>query len=328
MCMRFRVVSFILGFLMALACFSVSTHPVLAFAISPVVVDLEVDPGTAAQGKVQITNTDGKDQTYYIGVQNFVAKGEDGAQDFLPESDITGLASWITPQTRSVRLGANETREFGYAVNVPKNAEPGGHYAAMFFSTVPLNSDRGSAVGVGAKTGLLFLLRVPGDIREDARIESFRVNSGQIDRLPAYFEMRVRNLGNVHFKPEGNVVIKNFLGQEVAKVPLNPRKSSVLPNSIRRIDTVWAKTFDVSSGGFFTELKNEWKNFAIGRYTAVAEGFYGVRKQSLAASVVFWVVPWRLIVVTVFALLILVGCLKLYHRFVVNSAVKKIRSQF
>lgn len=303
-------------------CFGASAAQ--AFSVSPVIVDLDVAPDAAAQGTLHIVNNAEDRQTYYVTVQKFVAQGEEGQQDFLPETDQTGLAAWITPQARSVTLEPDEAMDFTYAVPVPKDAEPGGHYAALFFSTRPEAGAGGSSVGMGAKTGILFLLKVPGDIKEDARVETFRMSGGErIDRLPAYFEVRIRNLGNVHFRPEGTIVVKNMFGTVSADVPVNPRSSAVLPNSIRRVESVWAKTFDIPRGGFFTELKNEWNNFAIGRYTADINATYGASKQSLHGRVVFWVFPWRLLLAAAAALVALLLLLTGYNRMVASAALKR-----
>ncbi|MBU1349100.1 hypothetical protein KJ781_03455 [Patescibacteria group bacterium] len=307
----------------------VLARPASAFTVSPIIIDLDIDSGKAAQGALRISNDAEQTQTYFVSVQKFVAQGEEGQQEFLPEEDRSGLSSWITPQARAVTLGPKETMDFTYVVNVPERAEPGGHYAAVFFSTRPDVQEDSSSVGMGAKTGILFLLKVPGDIKEDARVESFRVSGGsRIDRLPAYFELRIRNLGNVHFRPEGTIVIKNIFGSVAARVPVNPRRSAVLPNSIRRVETAWAKTFDEVEGeGFITGVKNEWRNFAIGRYTADLEAIYGSGKQTLRGDVTFWVFPWRLTVIAVSILLLLIVLFKLYNRMVIRAALKQMRSK-
>jgi len=293
----------------------------IAFGVSPVIVDLEVAPGSAAHGEVQLMNSADQERIYYVTTQNFVAKGEDGQQDFLPEEQKSGLATWILPERRTVTLQAGQTFSLNYVVNVPANAEPGGHYAALFFSDQP-GSDTGSAVGVGAKVGVLFLLRVPGDIQESVRVESFRTASDRLTSLPAYFELRLRNLGNVHVRPEGTVVMRNMFGSVVGKVPVNPRQAVVLPNSIRRFDPAWANTFEIEQGGFFAALKNEWKNFAIGRYTAEVDAQYGAQKQALSAKTTFWVFPWHVLLLIALGIILLIVLLKLYNRMIVRAALK------
>jgi len=298
-----------------------------AFIVSPVIVDLDISPGKANQGTIHLINNAENTQTFYVSIQTFVARGEEGQQDFLPEDNRIGLPSWIIPEARSITLAPNEGKDFTYVVNVPANAEAGGHYAAMFFSTLPVTEEGGASVGVGAKTGILFLLKVPGDIKEDARIESFAVNNGgMFDRLPAYFDTRIRNLGNIHFRPQGDIVIKSMFGSTSARFPMNPLNAAVLPNSIRRVQTVWAiKTFDsyTGKGTFFGELKDEWNNFAIGRYTAELDATYGTSKQPLHGQVTFWVFPWRLALVAGVLIVILILLLMGYNRMVVRSALKK-----
>ena len=48
-------------------------------------------------------------------------------------------------------------------------------------------------------------------------------------RLPISFETRIQNLGNVHVKPKGSIVVKNMFGKEVVAVPLNPDNFIILP---------------------------------------------------------------------------------------------------
>lgn len=299
-------------------------HIAQAFSVSPVTIDLETAPGAVARGEMHITNTSDEARTYYVSIQKFVASGEDGQQKFLPDTDVSGLASWIAPQALRITLKPHETVPFAYAVNVPANAEPGGHYAALFFSNRPDNGTEGqSAIGIGAKVGVLFLVRVPGDIREDARVESFRVTDADpLDHLPAHFELRLRNLGSVHLRPQGSIVITNMFGGVSANIPVNPRQGAVLPNSIRRLETAWTKTSMDGTGGFFSELKNEWSNFAIGRYTAEVQGTYGSTHRPIVATASFWVIPWRILLAAALLVLAILLCVKMYNRMVINAVLK------
>jgi hypothetical protein len=145
-----------------------------AVSVSPVIYDQSADPGQVLQGTIRVQNDTAQEQTYYTSAQNFVSQGEEGQQTFLPEAEKDGLASWISLEENTVKLQAGKSHDFKWALNVPKNAEPGGHYAAVFFSTAPNTSEQ-SSVGVGGKTGVLFLVNVSGNVKEAADIESFNV---------------------------------------------------------------------------------------------------------------------------------------------------------
>ena len=306
-----------------------------AFSVSPVLVDQTMDPGSFVQGKFHIMNDTKSDQTYYASVQNFIAQGEEGEQTFLPDTDTTGLVSWITLDQKSITLKPGQTNDFAWAVHVPKDGEPGGHYAAVFFSNLPPETEGQSSIGVGAKTGVLFLVNVRGNIQEAASVASFRLLNDRnadtnakgisyLDHLPATFESCIQNGGNVHFTLNGKISVANMFGSKVAEIPANPNGAHVLPNSIRRILSSWGP--DISEGkGFWSGLSAEWKGFAIGRYTAELHGTYGSTNQPLTASVAFWIIPWRLLIVFLLGLIALILLLKGYNALIIKSATSKTK---
>jgi len=321
----------------ATACLSVMlllAKPASAVTISPILFDLSMDPGQVKQGVILVQNDTNQTQTYYASTQNFVGKGEEGQQEFLTEKETTGLASWIKLESDSVTLDPGKSAEFKWVINLPKNAEPGGHYAAVFFAMQP-KDEKGTSVGIGGRTGALFLVNVSGNIRESANIESFRImNDADTDKakptslinsLPAYFETRIKNTGSVHLMPEGNIVIKNIFGNTVGTVSVNPTKGRVLPDGIRKYRTMWGSKDTIEGNGFFAGLKREWKGFAIGRYTAELDAKYGTQNQSLKASVSFWILPWRIILLALILLVALLLGLKLYNKMIIKSAMSKSR---
>lgn len=300
-----------------------------ALAVSPVLYDYEIAPGTSKQGTIMLVNDTERQSTFSLEVKNFVALGEDGAQEYLDEETPTDLASWISVDQPTINLGPGESGQFPFIINVPKDAEPGGHYASVFFYRKPAAS-AGTGVGVAEKIGVLILVSIPGNVREDARIESFTIQGSNVrSHLPVYFDLRLRNLGSVHFRPRGSLVIRNVFGRVVQRVSANPKNAAVLPNSVRRVESVWANTLDTSSErGFWEDVKNEWRNFAFGRYRATAEIAYGSQaNQLVSSSVTFWVIPWRLLLIAAGALLILIILVKLYNRLLIRTALKKDTQQ-
>jgi len=309
---------------LSFAIYLISAHPAQAIVVSPVTVEHELAPGMSATGNVRVSNDTNEEETYYVSIQTFIAKGEEGEQQYLPETDVAGLPSWFSLSTKSITLQPKESKEFEYTINVPPNGEPGGHYATLFFSTTPSDGP-GSNVGIAAKTGIIFLVNVTGDIKESAVIESFTANNNIVSHLPEFMSLRIRNDGSVHLRPEGVLAVRNMWGGIVARVAANPNKSAILPNSVRRLNVWWAKSNDIdNSGTFFGELKNEWKNFGFGRYSATVDVYYGSKKTPLVPkTVTFWVIPWRLLTVFIIIALILMGIMQLYSKSVVSSAIKK-----
>lgn len=310
------------GVVITLLAFWSFTFSAQAFSLSPVSVELEASPDSVVTGQIEITNTFNEPRTYYVSVQKFTAQGEEGQPDFISAADSSGVASWLVPERTSVPLEPRETRAFAYTLTLPADAEPGGHFAAIFFSDLPPQGRGGTSIGIGAKVGALFFLRVPGEIVEAARIEDFRVSGdGVLNRLPASFELRIRNLGSVHLRPQGEIVFENVLGKTADRTQLNPQQNIILPGSARRLEPVWVKRGDLRTGDFWDEVKNEWRNFAFGRYTARVAGTYGATRQPLSAETTFWVMPRRLLFLAFLVLLSVFSGLKLYQRLLVRAVL-------
>jgi hypothetical protein len=324
-CMHRRS-ALLISALLIVGCFVAQAVPAArALAVSPVLYDFEIAPGSSKQGVITLVNDTDEEDTYALQVRNFVAMGEDGAQEYLDEEAPSGLASWIALDKQSVTLDAAQSGQFNFSVNVPANAEPGGHYASIFFTHAG-RPGAGTGVGIGGQVGVLILVNVPGDVREEASVESFTLQgSGVRSHLPVVFDLRLQNKGSVHFRPRGTLTIKNLFGQTVARESANPKNSAVLPNSVRRVEMTWARTLNVEPGnGFWSGVRNEWKNFAIGRYRASVEVTYGSQGSKLSSpEVAFWVVPWRLLLLGIGGLVIIVMLVRLYNRVLVRSALKK-----
>ena len=302
-------------------------HAVSAISVSPVVVTHDLEPGGVVSDVISIKNTNDRSERYVISTQNFIAEGEDGRQLFLDQQASFGLAEWIATDESEVTLAPNEVREIRYQIQVPQNATPGGQYAAVFFSVVPLQGQSGS-VGVQGKVGVLFLVRVSGDVVEKVSVESFGVTShSPQSRLPVIFETRVRNDGNVHLEPEGVIRIRNIFGAVTREILVNQSSAFVLPGSVRRFEAEWKRPGSMDAGaGFLYELKREWEQFAFGRYTAEVDATVGKTRQPLHAVTTFWIFPWRLVLVGAAVLIFAIVCVRIYARMTIHAALRKRRS--
>ena len=324
---------FILGMLFCCYC---PINRASALTVSPPTYEIGATPGQSLTTGLKVFNETSQGGTFYFDTQNFTAKGEDGEPDFTNEAVKTDLASWIqTPA--SIDLAPGELKEVDFTINVPANADPGGHYAAIFLTTSPGVPGGGGSVGLTGKIGTLVLLRVAGNIVEEGKLSSFSVGNKNnfYDRLPVDFSIRIANPGTVFIKPSGKITIANVFGQKSAEVAVNMGKmpdgtfkpvGNILSNSTRKFDASWTKT-DIQDApkNFFEELKFELANFALGRYTAKLDLAYGANNdKKINGSLVFWVFPWRILlaglIIIVVVALVLVGGISRYNRWVIKKA--------
>lgn len=291
--------------LFVLAAFCISTvasgmlflpQSALALTVSPARIELVGDPGKTIEGEFILVNEQNEAKTFYSSFENFEAKGESGSPSFVAGTE--GMATWIGAPAE-VTLGPGEQRTIPFIVKIPANAEPGGHFSAVFWGTSPPQVG-GGQVSVGAKIGILMLLRVSGDIKEEGGILEFTTanKSRFFTTLPVSLTYRFQNSGGDRINPIGKLVVKNTIGMKIDELSANPSEGNVLPHSIRKYDLIWGDPTDAPKG-FFDAVKKQWSQFAIGRYTASINLAYGTEGKTATASYSFFVFPWQLILVII-----------------------------
>jgi len=298
---------------------------VAALTVSPVRIELTGDPGAVVKGELTLTNEQEGTRTFYSSFGNFEATGETGTPSFVPGEE--GLATWIETAS-SITLGPGELKEVPYTIAIPQDADPGGHFAAIFWGTSPPKAEGGGQVSIGAKVGVLILLRVSGEIEEGGGVLEFSAKDKQkfFSSLPITFIYRFQNSGSDRIKPEGEITIKNMIGGTSVVLPANKSEGNILPQSIRKFEVSWnPKGIEtVEKGSFFEELKREKANFAFGRYVAKLNLEYGTAKEEAQASFSFWVLPWRILVVAILILAIvaflLIKGVKKYNQWIIARA--------
>ena len=312
-----------------------SVQEAQAITLIPPSYEFQTAPGQTVDTTVKLFNETAESMILYPETRNFTAAGESGVPTFDFEAPIEGLSSWLQLEGGSFILEPGQRVELAITIKVPQDAEPGGHYAALFFSTNPPKTEDEGQIAIGSKIGTLFLVRVEGEIIEKGSIEEFFLGDHQktLNRLPAELYLRFQNTGNVHLRPTGTITITNLFGKESAKVDLNEAKGATLPETIRKYEAIWEKGQVKETTGniwsnFWKEYSNEWNNFAFGRYKAEIDLTFGSdSKQTATAKLSFWVLPWRVIVVFALILLVviflLIFLIKRYNAWLIKKAKLK-----
>lgn len=258
--------------------------------ISPPIKEFSLKPGESSEQTIRITNPTDKIVEVYPKAMNFKAKGEGGEPAFFESTDETAkfaLAKWVSFNQSKLALTPEQVVEFKYTINVPEGAEPGGHYGVIFFATEPPKKEgETSQVSLGSMIGSLVLVKVPGQITEKALVEEFTASKSLYMKNDVNLVSRIANLGNVHFKPKGEIKINGWYGGE-EKIVFNEQNGNVLPDSIRKFENKW-----------------EPKTLKVGRYRADLNLTYGEAEKTLTANVVFWIIPWWVFVILIIIIII------------------------
>lgn len=280
--------------------------------ISPAIVEINGEQGQSYTVQVQVTNVTASDLTFDSEVNDFSAKDETGTPSVNLADDKPSTASiqkWVTV-AKSFTLKARETKKIPVILDIPTDAEPGGHYGVVRFSGRAPELE-GSGVGLAASAGTLMLVRVAGAVDENLNLLTFETTqngkaSGFFEYGPVTFATRFENNGNVHVKPIGQIEIRNMFGNKVQTLQVNPDKGNVLPLSIRR---------------FEASLDQRWM---IGRYTADITIAYGTTGQAIVKTITFWVIPYKQLIIIILALATLIfvfrKLIKRYNNYIIKRA--------
>jgi hypothetical protein len=258
----------------------------LGYQISPPVTTLALDPGTSSRQTIKVTNLTDEQLTLQLDKHNFVAKGEEGEVELVDNaSPLYSLAPYFTLSQPTVIVPPRGTSQVQYVLSIPKDAEPGGRYGSVTFNTIAAKLPNGqSGASVQQELAALIFLRINGAANEQLKIASFTVGKNFAEYGPVSFVTRVQNLGNVHEKPTGEIVIKDMFGFTTAKI--NVDEKYVIPGAIRRLNATLNK------------------KYLFGAYNATLTLKNGTI-QTLTATTSFTVIPYKLLGIVILILIVL-----------------------
>ncbi len=300
-----------------------------ALGLSPVRIEISGNPGETVANEMLLTNETKKEETYYSSYANFEAQGETGNPSLVVPKD--GLGTWMKTEA-SITLGPNTSQVVKVSIKIPRDAEPGGHFGAIMWGTTP--NTPGNGVAIGAKTAMLVLLSVTGDVQENGGLIEFSTKNHKIwyNTLPVSFVYRFRNDGGDRIKPVGKITMHNIIYLPADRIDANPSAGNILPGTTRRFEVDWHKykhalEYAAPAGifaQFFDSALYQWKNFAIGPYFAKLNLLYGTDAIRVSKYAFFFVFPWQLIICLVLIIMTLwLGGKKLikrYNRYIIKKA--------
>lgn len=260
-------------------CLSVQSASALTAA--PTVIDLSANPGEKIERTVRLKNETEAAETLQPTTQNFVADPLGGGKPmYIGNKNANSLANWIVVSSTKVKLAAGESKDVKFTINVPANAEPGGHYAAIMWGEAAAGQAAGSNLAIsGELAAPMILLNVRGAVNESEQLLSFATKTGAVkfDQLPISFVTKIANNGNVHFQPQGTITITNIFGATVATIPFNnvADGGNVLPQSVREFESTW--------------MQDQAMHFGI--YTAKLNFAYGKTEKTESSEITFKIMP-------------------------------------
>ncbi len=315
--MKTKFKSLAFGLVFALVLSLVGSVPALAqsngtaIKVSPVLFDeLTAAPGEQLSGSITLSNPGDSNIDLYPASQNFLpdTESEEGIPSLTDNDTPYGMQDWITFDKTNVSLAPGASDSIKFFVNVPSNANPGGRYGSLLFSTkAPEGTPETTALKVESAVNTLVLLRVTGNVTEAGNVVEFSTD-GLSDEGVVEFDLRLANTGNVHFKPKGMVTVTNWLGSKVAEVELEGE--NVLPDSIRKMSTAW-----------------EPQGTLFGKYTATVDGTFGSTNQQFTSSTSFSKYHFTTLLIILVIIILIILFIKMSSKSYKEELSKEIKDE-
>jgi hypothetical protein len=191
-----------------------------------------------------------------ISVQVYgVALSLQGGYQLLDAAHDTGPYSartFITIDKNSLHLEPGGSEDVTATIQVPQNVGAGGRYAVI---NIAEKAAAGSGVGTLAAIDVpIYLTIEDSQLIQTGKITEITAGtavSGQPINLLTDFQ----NTGNIHFKVQGEVTIKNAKGQTVDTLSIPVTASSILPGGIRQLETTIPATDALAVGNYTSDSK-------------------------------------------------------------------------
>lgn len=206
--------------------------------LTPVKQEMPLRAGDTYTGSFRLLNAGQSPYDLKVYAKPYWIKDEHYTADFEAKRPNTDFYEWVHFSKTQYHLAPNQMVTVDYAVHVPQNAGPGGHYGVLFAETLPTNNKNNFGVSSTQRLGMLAFGKVDGNHEVSGNIKSQTISFFQFTR-PLKTMTRFENTGNIDFNGELNLTVKNVFG---ATKYTTARDSSVLPGTVRRVELNWEQS--------------------------------------------------------------------------------------
>lgn len=299
----------------------------LRLITSPLPINLSTEPGSQVSAPIRVKNDGTATEKIGISLMKFSAYGENGAPQLMDKEPGDEFFSWVSFSEREFSIEPGEWKSINATFDVPSTASFGYYYAVVFSRAGEMTAVKPGETALTGGTAVLVLLEAKvKDAKRQVEVAEFSADRKWYEFLPSTFTVRLKNTGNVHIAPRGNLFVGRAGEKNSDFLEVNLEKGNILPDSFREFEVKWEDGFPVykdreedgkivrdAEGNILQDLVWDWKNaadFRFGKYEAKLLLVYddGRRDVPLEGTVSFWVLPWKLMLAAfVVILLVLIG---------------------
>lgn len=280
-----------------------------------------IEAGKSIKDKLTIRNLDADAPLELsLRVVDFTYTDDGGTPKLLLAEDAPQTTWSLKPYLKvptNVTIDPKSSKSIDMSVSIPENRGAGSYYSAIVYSS---GAPEGGNVGLNASGVTLVFASIPGEVKEDLKLEKFGAYSTATkDKKADYVFMTsdeplnmaytLKNNGNVTEAPVGTITLKDIFGNERVIADVNPSGSLALIDQTRTYTAcIKLKSESVDFNGTKTQAKEcVSPGLWPGYYSAKIDLFYGQNgnnTQEIVSNASFWYLPWWFVFTFIVALLV------------------------
>ncbi|MCP2521019.1 hypothetical protein NLD30_11330, partial [SCandidatus Aminicenantes bacterium Aminicenantia_JdfR_composite] len=201
--------------------------------ISPVRFIFSVSPGKLYTDAIRVRNMANAKVYVKVYPSDFTINEEGSLMFYDPGTIKNSVSPFIRINPTFFKLEPDEEKWVRFTVRMPKNFN-GELHGMIFFQTVPSGYEkaRGHQVFLSTRLGAVVYASTKGKIEKKVEILDFYLKEN-LKKESIEYSILLKNKGNVHIRPKGNLIILNSEREKVFKAKINEYASPVLREQIR-----------------------------------------------------------------------------------------------
>lgn len=277
----------------------------LSIGVAPTSKVLKMTPGQVYTDEIVFWNLSQTGDTYKVFISGFEQiENQPGTAIILtPEDDSKALYSaskWFSVEKDILLLEPNKNTKLKYSITVPKDATKGEFNAEIFLISQNDYQQQGTAAFTNLAAGTPFLIQIGDEFVENAELLRFTADKKTYEKINVKFLTHIKNIGDTHITPTGEIVIENIFRQEVARLPFNKNNQSLLRDTNGNYEDIWLQSSYLSPNNAIA--LGPLKAKLLVTYRSFQPGF-----AVLNSETTFWIIPWKIIIaITVVILLAII----------------------
>lgn len=276
----------------------------LSIGVAPTSKVLKLSPGETFTDEIVFWNLSQIGGVYKVFISGFQQiENQPGTAIILtPEDDAIApysASKWVTVEKDTLVLEPNKNTKLGYTISVPNDATNGEFNVEIFLISENDLQQAGTAAFANLAAGTPFLIQIGDEFIENAELLRFSADQKTYEKINVNLLTRIKNLGDTHITPTGEIVIENIFRQEVARIPFNKNNQSLLRDTTGNYQDSWVQSSYLSPNNTIALGPLKAKLFVT--YRSFQPGF-----AVLNAETTFWIIPWKIIIAIIAALLLVI----------------------